>query len=74
MFELACGYRDRGMAAYAAVQDREFALNHAHGSLRRARKLGIDVERLRAAPAPLYTSKPLFDSSFCDKLTQLFVV
>ncbi len=45
----------------------------AHGSLRRARKLGIDVERLRAAPAPLYTSKPLFDSSFCDKLTQLFV-
>jgi len=31
MFELACGYRERGMAAYAAVQDREFALNHAQG-------------------------------------------
>lgn len=45
----------------------------AHGSLRRARRLGIDVDRLRAAPLPLYTSKPMFDSRFCDQLTQLLV-
>jgi isocitrate lyase len=31
MFELATGYRDRGMAAYAKLQDREFALNNPHG-------------------------------------------
>jgi len=31
MFELACGYRDSGMAAYAKLQDREFALNNPHG-------------------------------------------
>jgi isocitrate lyase len=31
MFELALGYRDRGMAAYAALQDHEFALLQSHG-------------------------------------------
>jgi isocitrate lyase len=31
MFELALGYRGRGMAAYAALQDREFELHHASG-------------------------------------------
>jgi len=31
MFELARGYRDSGMAAYAKLQDREFALNNPHG-------------------------------------------
>ncbi|MFN7389943.1 MAG: hypothetical protein ACK5R8_10785, partial [Brevundimonas sp.] len=30
MFELASGYRDRGMAAYSALQQREFA-NEAIG-------------------------------------------
>ncbi|WP_337997894.1 5,6-dimethylbenzimidazole synthase [Oleispirillum naphthae] len=45
----------------------------AHGSLRRARKLGIPVDKLRAAPQPLYTSRPLFDSAFADKLTELFI-
>jgi len=44
-----------------------------HGSLRRARKLGIDVGKLRPEPLPLYASKPLFDSAFSDKLTELFV-
>jgi isocitrate lyase len=31
MFELASGYRDGGMSAYAKLQDREFALNNPHG-------------------------------------------
>ena len=31
MFELALGYRDRGMAAYAELQNREFALHDASG-------------------------------------------
>jgi isocitrate lyase len=31
MFELASGYRERGMAAYATLQDREFALNKTDG-------------------------------------------
>ncbi len=31
MFELASGYRDRGMAAYSALQDREFALEKEQG-------------------------------------------
>src|SRR5262249_15137372 len=31
MFELALGYRDRGMAAYAKLQDREFELQKDHG-------------------------------------------
>ena len=31
MFELAREYRDSGMAAYAKLQDREFALNNPHG-------------------------------------------
>ncbi len=45
----------------------------AHGSLRRARKLGIPVDKLHAEPMPLYTSAPIFDSAFADKLTELFV-
>ena len=45
----------------------------AHGSLRRARKLGIPVDKLRPAPLPIYSSKPLFDSAFADKLTELFI-
>lgn len=45
----------------------------AHGSLRRARKLGIDVDKLRPEPLPLYASKPVFDSAFYDKLVELFV-
>jgi isocitrate lyase len=31
MFELAQEYRERGMAAYARLQDREFALSNPHG-------------------------------------------
>ena len=31
MFELACGYRDEGMTAYARLQDREFALSKPNG-------------------------------------------
>ena len=31
MFELAHGYRDTGMTAYAALQDREFELEGEHG-------------------------------------------
>jgi isocitrate lyase len=31
MFELARGYRDRGMAAYAELQDREFAMQREGG-------------------------------------------
>jgi isocitrate lyase len=31
MFELSLGYRDRGMAAYAKLQDREFELQKTHG-------------------------------------------
>jgi isocitrate lyase len=31
MFELASGYRDEGMAAYARLQDREFDQQKAHG-------------------------------------------
>jgi len=31
MFELAREYRDQGMAAYAKLQDREFALSNPHG-------------------------------------------
>ena len=31
MFELALGYRDRGMAAYSELQDREFALERENG-------------------------------------------
>lgn len=31
MFELALGYRDLGMAAYAALQEREFALEREQG-------------------------------------------
>ena len=31
MFELALGYRDRGMSAYAKLQDREFELQRANG-------------------------------------------
>ena len=31
MFELAREYRDQGMAAYAKLQDREFALHNPHG-------------------------------------------
>ena len=31
MFELANGYRDEGMAAYARVQEREFELEREHG-------------------------------------------
>jgi len=31
MFELATGYRDRGMEAYAKLQDREFELQKARG-------------------------------------------
>jgi isocitrate lyase len=31
MFELAVGYRDHGMSAYATLQDREFALQKSHG-------------------------------------------
>ena len=31
MFELATGYRDRGMEAYAKLQEREFELQKAHG-------------------------------------------
>lgn len=44
----------------------------AHGNLRRARKLGIDVDALHPAPQPLYTTRPLFDSAFQDKLRELF--
>jgi len=31
MFELALGYRDQGMSAYARLQDREFEMLEAHG-------------------------------------------
>jgi isocitrate lyase len=31
MFELSLGYRDQGMTAYAALQDREFAAQKSHG-------------------------------------------
>ena len=31
MFELACGYREEGMTAYARLQDREFALSKPNG-------------------------------------------
>ena len=31
MFELAHSYRDNGMTAYAALQDREFELEGQHG-------------------------------------------
>jgi len=31
MFELALGYKDRAMAAYAQLQDREFELQKTHG-------------------------------------------
>lgn len=31
MFELAVGYRERGMSAYAVLQDKEFDLEHAMG-------------------------------------------
>ena len=31
MFRLALDYRDRGMAAYSALQQEEFALEHDHG-------------------------------------------
>jgi isocitrate lyase len=31
MFELARGYRDEAMTAYARLQDREFALQNPHG-------------------------------------------
>jgi isocitrate lyase len=31
MFELACGYAERGMSAYAELQDREFALAESQG-------------------------------------------
>jgi isocitrate lyase len=31
MYELACGYRDEGMTAYARLQDREFALSKPNG-------------------------------------------
>ncbi|MDT8305437.1 MAG: isocitrate lyase [Anaerolineae bacterium] len=31
MFELANGYRDQGMAAYAQLQEREFAMEREHG-------------------------------------------
>lgn len=31
MFELALGYRDAGMTAYSALQDREFELERTHG-------------------------------------------
>ena len=31
MFELAHGYREQGMLAYSALQDREFRMNEEHG-------------------------------------------
>ncbi len=46
----------------------------SHGNIRRARKLGIDVAALRSStpsPMPLYTSQPLFDSTFRDTLNAL---
>ena len=41
MFELACGYRDRGMAAYSVLQQAEFA-SEAHGytATRHQREVG----------------------------------
>jgi isocitrate lyase len=41
MFELAQGYRDRGMAAYSELQQREFA-SEAHGytATRHQREVG----------------------------------
>jgi isocitrate lyase len=41
MFELALGYRDRGMAAYAELQDREFALEqHGYSATKHQREVG----------------------------------
>ena len=31
MFDLAAGYRDEGMSAYARLQEREFELQRKHG-------------------------------------------
>jgi len=42
-----------------------------NGSVRQARKLGLDVSKLRPQPMPLYTSQPLFDSAFVDDLNML---
>jgi isocitrate lyase len=41
MFELARGYRDRGMAAYAELQDAEFAAEeHGYSATRHQREVG----------------------------------
>jgi isocitrate lyase len=41
MFELASGYRDRGMAAYAELQDAEFAAEqHGYTATRHQREVG----------------------------------
>jgi len=45
----------------------------AHGNIKRARRLGIDVSKVREVPKPLYTSQPLFDSSFADSLNELLL-
>jgi isocitrate lyase len=40
-FELACGYRDRGMAAYSELQEREFAAEkHGYTATRHQREAG----------------------------------
>jgi isocitrate lyase len=41
MFELALGYRDRGMSAYVELQEREFALEeHGYTATRHQREVG----------------------------------
>ena len=41
MFELACGYRDRGMAAYSELQQAEFASEAAgYTATRHQREVG----------------------------------
>jgi isocitrate/methylisocitrate lyase len=41
MFELACGYRTRGMAAYSELQEREFAAqDHGFTAVRHQREVG----------------------------------
>ena len=41
MFELACGYRDRGMAAYSELQAQEFAAeSHGYTATRHQREVG----------------------------------
>ncbi|HVC85928.1 MAG TPA: isocitrate lyase [Gaiellaceae bacterium] len=41
MFELASGYRDRGMSAYVELQEREFALEHdGYTATRHQREVG----------------------------------